>query len=285
MPYQITCATFQTYEDDFQNLAVGLVDGAIVIIDMILGIEKHFLEKHPAAITTMAFYEDKSLISGSVDGRVNISDIENLDKKQNQQGKLRFSKCQNCMDRRIPIAKVDTTSEFGLGMAVDIEGNCRFYDLIRFKKMAKISAQQARLDDYKVGQTKFRLMQNQCLEMTQDALFCIIQTKDIHRDEEKERQDREAAMLSAMSEQKDVKGGKGKDTPAEEPVVDPGPVPHTLENEILVDKMYSDEKEKLKSLNDIVYDHPEQNFYVQKSNISIFRYEDVIFTVFPHLAA
>jgi len=64
-------------------LAVGLVDGAIVIIDMILGIEKHFLEKHPAAITTMAFYEDKSLISGSVDGRVNISDIENLDKKQN----------------------------------------------------------------------------------------------------------------------------------------------------------------------------------------------------------
>jgi len=70
------------------------------------------------------------------------------------------------MDRRIPIAKVDTTSEFGLGMAVDIEGNCRFYDLIRFKKMAKISAQQARLDDYKVGQTKFRLMQNQCLEMT-----------------------------------------------------------------------------------------------------------------------
>lgn len=25
-------------------------------------------------------------------------------------------------------------------MAVDTEGNCRFYDLIRFKKMAKVSA-------------------------------------------------------------------------------------------------------------------------------------------------
>jgi hypothetical protein len=25
-------------------------------------------------------------------------------------------------------------------MAVDIEGNCRFYDLIRLKKLAKISA-------------------------------------------------------------------------------------------------------------------------------------------------
>ena len=29
----------------------------------------------------------------------------------------------------------------------------------------------------------------------------------------------------------------------------------------------------------------EQNYYVQKSNLSIFRYEDVIFNVFPHLAA
>jgi WD40 repeat protein len=61
---------------------VGLVDGAIIIIDLILGIEKHFLEKHPAAITTMSFYEDKALISGSIDGRVNIADLENLDKKK-----------------------------------------------------------------------------------------------------------------------------------------------------------------------------------------------------------
>lgn len=31
-------------------------------------------------------------------------------------------------------------SDFGIGTAVDIEGNCRFYDLIRLKKLAKISA-------------------------------------------------------------------------------------------------------------------------------------------------
>jgi hypothetical protein len=49
---------------------------------LILGIEKHFLEKHPAAITTMSFFEDKALISGSIDGRVNIADLENLDKKK-----------------------------------------------------------------------------------------------------------------------------------------------------------------------------------------------------------
>jgi hypothetical protein len=29
-------------------LAVGLIDGAIIIIDLIIGIEKHFLEKHPS---------------------------------------------------------------------------------------------------------------------------------------------------------------------------------------------------------------------------------------------
>ena len=43
---------------------------------MILGVEKVFLEKHPAEITSLAFYEDKSLISGSIDGRVNLSDLE-----------------------------------------------------------------------------------------------------------------------------------------------------------------------------------------------------------------
>ena len=34
-----------------------------------------------------------------------------------------------------------------------------------------------------------------------------------------------------------------------------------------------------------MYDAPESTFYIQKSQISIFRYEDVIFNVFPHLAA
>jgi hypothetical protein len=41
-----------------------------------LGLEKNFLEKHPAEITSLAFWEDKVLISGSVDGRINISDLE-----------------------------------------------------------------------------------------------------------------------------------------------------------------------------------------------------------------
>jgi hypothetical protein len=36
-------------------------------------------------------------------------------------------------------------------MVVDIEGNCRFYDLIRFRKMAKISSAQARVEENRLG--------------------------------------------------------------------------------------------------------------------------------------
>ena len=35
-----------------------------------------FLEKHPGEITALAFWEDKVLVSGSIDGRVNVSDLE-----------------------------------------------------------------------------------------------------------------------------------------------------------------------------------------------------------------
>jgi len=78
-----------TGDDERQLLAVGLVDGAIIILDLVLGVEKFFLEKHPAAITTMSFFEDKYLMSGSIDGRVNIVELDSK-----EQSKL--SKCQNC---------------------------------------------------------------------------------------------------------------------------------------------------------------------------------------------
>jgi WD40 repeat protein len=120
-------------------LALGLVDGAIIILDLILGIEKFFLEKHPGEISALAFWEDKALISGSVDGRVNISDLEIFDPDMAEKSEKKNLRCQNCQDRRIPVAKV-ITSEFGIGAAVDIEGNCRFYDLVRFRKIAKISS-------------------------------------------------------------------------------------------------------------------------------------------------
>ena len=76
MPYQITTACYQGGEEERQNLAIGMIDGAIVVLDLQLGIEKFFVEKHPMAITSIAFYEDKVLVSGSVDGRVNLCDLD-----------------------------------------------------------------------------------------------------------------------------------------------------------------------------------------------------------------
>lgn len=76
MPYEITCVAYQSNEEERQSLAVGLIDGGIIVLDLVLGIEQHFVEKHPAAVTSMAFFEDKTLISGSIDGRVNICDLE-----------------------------------------------------------------------------------------------------------------------------------------------------------------------------------------------------------------
>ena len=75
-PYQISAICYQGGEEERQNLAVGLIDGGIIVIDLQLGIEKYFVEKHPAMITALEFYEDKVLVSGSVDGKVNLCDLD-----------------------------------------------------------------------------------------------------------------------------------------------------------------------------------------------------------------
>jgi WD40 repeat protein len=76
VPYMITAMTVYSSDEEKQSLALGLVDGAILVIDLALGIEKYFVEKHPMAVTCLAFYEDNILISGSVDGRVNLCDLD-----------------------------------------------------------------------------------------------------------------------------------------------------------------------------------------------------------------
>lgn len=63
-------------------MAIGLIDGAIIVIDLALGLEKYFVEKHPAAVSSIAFFEEKVLISGSIDGKVNLCDLESEDQKR-----------------------------------------------------------------------------------------------------------------------------------------------------------------------------------------------------------
>ena len=166
MPYQITAVAYQGGEEERQNLALGLVDGAIIVLDLQLGIEKFFVEKHPAAITAMEFYEDKVLVSGSVDGRVNLCDLDS----DNQ---ARIYKCQNCQDRKIPIAKI-VTSEYGIATVLDIEGNCRLYDMIRLRKLCKISCRP--LDRGTRQTTSWRMLPHATLISVQDAFLGAIQT-------------------------------------------------------------------------------------------------------------
>ena len=169
MPYQITAVAYQGGEEERQNLALGLVDGAIIVLDLQLGIEKFFVEKHPAAITAMEFYEDKVLVSGSVDGRVNLCDLDS----DNQ---ARIYKCQNCQDRKIPIAKI-VTSEYGIATVLDIEGNCRLYDMIRLRKLCKISCRP--LDRGTRQTTSWRMLPHATLISVQDAFLGAIQTQDV----------------------------------------------------------------------------------------------------------
>lgn len=56
------------------------------------------------------------------------------------------------------------------------------------------------------------------------------------------------------------------------------------EKEIFVDRKYSDAREHLKSLYQIAFEAPEAQFYHQKSTLCIFRFEDVIFSLYPHMA-
>lgn len=62
-------------------------------------------------------------------------------------------------------------SDFGIGIAVDIEGNCRFYDLIRLKKLAKISAKAAPGLNWPGGH--WRMLPTPVMCTTNEAFFGI----------------------------------------------------------------------------------------------------------------
>lgn len=140
-----------------------MIDGAIIVIDLQLGVEKFFVEKHPTAITALEFHEDKVLVSGSVDGRVNLCDLDS----ENQS---RIYKCQNVQDKKIPIAKI-ATSDYGIATVLDIEGNCRLYDMIRLRKLCKIGCRS--LKNPKEA-TSWRMLPQVNLLSVQDAFLGAI---------------------------------------------------------------------------------------------------------------
>lgn len=91
---------------------------------------------------------------------------------------IRRSKCQNCQDRRIPVSGIVVNSEYGIGIVADIEGNCRFYDLIRAKKMAKVSSHNNRDIEAKFIvspelKCKWRMLPTVAFEVSSDAFLGV----------------------------------------------------------------------------------------------------------------
>lgn len=113
--------------------------------------------------------------------------------------------------------------------------------------MAKISSLNQRESEARfiVNKCKWRLLPNVTFEVTGESFLAVTQTLDV-------------------------------------PVLDSTTV--LCEKEIFVDKRYSDDREKQKSLARIQFEQAEVPFYNQKSILSIFRFEDVLFNLYPNLA-
>ena len=162
-------------------------------------------------------------------------------------------------DRKIPVSKI-VTSEYGVAVAVDIEGNCRVYDMIRLRKLCKISCRSIMQGSKQ--QTSWRMLPQAALISVSDAFMGSIQTPEV------------APLQTDLEESVGSVGSEG------EPALF-----IQAERDIVVKDMYVDAPENLLSLDQIAQDAKESCFAVQKSQIYIYRLEDVIFALFPHLAA
>lgn len=117
-------------------VALGLADGSVVVLDLIEYRERYQLDKHIQAVTTVSFLDDWHLVSGSVDGGLNLHKFnaksgEPADCKKYQHI---FKVMGNS------ITKIEV-SELGLGFVMDNQGNFRGYDLYHFEKIMKLGTQ------------------------------------------------------------------------------------------------------------------------------------------------
>ena len=71
-----------------------MVNGNTLIYDMNVGIEKYFLENHGGPVTSIDFFQDKAIVTGSAYGSVYIHEL-----KENQDNMACFMLSrQNVMD-------------------------------------------------------------------------------------------------------------------------------------------------------------------------------------------
>jgi len=280
--FTIESSQYLDLEEYAQYLAVGMVNGGTIVYDISVGIEKSVLECHGGPVTTISFYQDKSVITGSTFGSVYINSLE----EQGDDETLKFSQ-SNCQDENIPIAKVLAT-DYGIGIALDIMGNIRLYDMMRHKKIAKVKDRKPK-DEFNINfkdaemTTSFRIFPRACMDANNDQIIIVDNTNQFA-----EPKDEDQPAEEVKEEDPKKKAGKPADEEEQEE-------PEVEEEKIITDFEILKKNEYIYSSNEIrqtmkpasqLNDELDEKTYfiVSKSSICIYRLEDVIFSIYPHLA-
>ena len=261
--FKVMTSCFGSFNENSQYLSVGLSDGSIIVLDIGLGIEKYNLNKHPMAVSTLTYMDDKFLISGSVDGSVHFYDLEN-------EGTNKF-KCNNHQDHQIPIVKVGT-SPTGIAIAFDMQSNIRLYDVYRNRKIAKISPQIKTSDE----SFEFRILPTVCLQMHKDVLIAVSHSESQLLEIRKEKLKEVEEKLKAKKLLREQEGEEASDPIEEEKEI----IENSQKGVILEQKQ--GELQCVENLrNKIEY----SEFKMGKSNIFIYRLEDVLLSLFPQISS
>ncbi|CAI2381989.1 unnamed protein product [Moneuplotes crassus] len=279
--FNISSAEYLDNAENAQYLAIGMVNGGAIIYDLCLGVEKLVLECHGGPVTSLSFFKDKSIITGSTFGSVYIHSLNEGEGEKS----LKFSQ-SNCMDEYIPVAKVMAT-EYGIGIALDVMGNIRLYDLIRFKKISKVKDRKPQ-DEFaeKLGEvdltSAFRVFPNVCLEVNGEHIIIVDNSQEFLQPKEEDQPQDE------VQEEDPKKKGKAAEEEPEE-VKEPEEIKTITDFQILKDNEYEYDSNKvrttMKSPNKLVEELEEQTYFIMSdSTICIYRLEDVVFSIYPHLA-
>jgi len=124
--YPISCATINK---SLSFLAVGMVDGSVVVYDLLIQAEKQALDRHLSEVTQMEFFEDWRLITGSKDGGVNLYDLQDISKTK------KYEHVYKVKGNSIVSIQVN---EAGMAFVLDNKRNFRTYDLYHFEKIFKV---------------------------------------------------------------------------------------------------------------------------------------------------
>ena len=280
--FAIESSEYLDLDDAAQYLAIGMVNGGTIIYDINIGIEKNVLECHGGPVTSISFFQDKSVITGSTFGSVYINSIE----EQNDEDTLKFNQ-SNCQDEYIPIVKVLAT-EYGIGIALDVKGNIRLYDMLRYKKIAKVKDRKPKdelankLKDAEMT-SAFRVFPGICLDANNDQII-IVDNTQVFSEPKVEDQ-----PVEEVKEEDPKKKGKGPAEPEPQEIKEPEEEKFITDFEILKNNEYiynhNGIKQTMKPISSLVSELEEKTYFIMsKSSICIYRLEDVIFSIYPHLA-